>query len=856
AAMTNTIVSPVGINASYQLITGTFTPGSSGVYYIGIKGYMNGSPWYISIDDIAVYETPNCVSPTSLLTSNLTSTSVDLAWTENNTATSWKIEYGTSGFTQGTGTIVTTSSNPHSLSGLTAQTTYDWYVRTDCGGGSDTSTWSIVNSFTTACNAYTTPYFEGFETGYTHNTAVAGCLSQESTSGAGMWTANNTFTDRGRLPNTGSWNAFLQYSNEDWIFIPITLTGGISYTADVYARQDGSTTTNSNVGISYGSSNSIAAMTNTIVSPVGINASYQLITGTFTPGSSGVYYIGIKGYMNGSPWYISIDDIAVYESPSCVSPTSLSNSNLTSTSVDLAWTENNSATSWIIEYGTSGFIQGTGTIVSTSSNPHSLSGLTAQTTYDWYVSADCGGGDTSAWSAVNSFTTLCATVTLPYTEGFENAGAIPACWSQGSGNLEDWIFGSGTNAAYGPTSGFGGSGYYAWIDDSSPNNTNTSMETPLIDLGAATNPGLEFYLWSENHGNSVSFLLHVAIDSGNGFNTVQTLDIENTGWEKQRIYLGDYIGKTIQIRFTGEEVGTGYQKDIAIDNVSIADGFVCESPINLRTQFSSDTSTTLRWDEIADAVGYKIRWKQAGAPNFGPVHFRQTNTPIYDIDGLTPSTNYVFVIIANCKAGYGEPSAQRFSTLDAPCAIPTGMNIGGLSHNQARLAWDTMPGAKKYRVRYRVQGTTPWTMDVAYAGRTKLWLTGLNPATTYEWQVKTVCEYGTSSGTRWSGTQTFTTGLTPLRIKFSENKDVNEIELSIYPNPNNGSFNFELNNNGKVNGQIQVYDVVGKLVYQENIQSESGIVIKQIDLNVDAQGIYFLKFSNGDFIQNERIIIQ
>ena len=30
-------------------------------------------------------------------------------------------------------------------------------------------------------------------------------------------------------------------------FIPITLTGGISYTADVYARQDGSTTTNSNV---------------------------------------------------------------------------------------------------------------------------------------------------------------------------------------------------------------------------------------------------------------------------------------------------------------------------------------------------------------------------------------------------------------------------------------------------------------------------------------------------------------------------------------------------------------------------------------------------------------------------------
>ncbi|MCB0802149.1 MAG: hypothetical protein KDB74_03555, partial [Flavobacteriales bacterium] len=84
-------------------------------------------------------------------------------WTENNSATSWKIEYGASGFTQGTGTIITTSSNPYSFNGLTTQTAYDWYVRSDCGGGSDTSLWSSVNSFTTPCNAFTTPYFEGFE---------------------------------------------------------------------------------------------------------------------------------------------------------------------------------------------------------------------------------------------------------------------------------------------------------------------------------------------------------------------------------------------------------------------------------------------------------------------------------------------------------------------------------------------------------------------------------------------------------------------------------------------------------------------------------------------------------------------
>ena len=53
-------------------------------------------------------------------------------------------------FTPGTGTIVTASSNPHTLTGLTSSTTYDWYIRADCGGGSDTSIWSNKNTFTTA----------------------------------------------------------------------------------------------------------------------------------------------------------------------------------------------------------------------------------------------------------------------------------------------------------------------------------------------------------------------------------------------------------------------------------------------------------------------------------------------------------------------------------------------------------------------------------------------------------------------------------------------------------------------------------------------------------------------------------
>jgi hypothetical protein len=434
-AMTDTIAANTGISSTSQLITGTFTPTSSGTYYIGINGFMNTSPYYISIDDISIIETPNCPGPISLTTSDIASDSANLSWTENGTATSWQIEWDTANFSQGAGNLLVTTSNPYSLDSLAADTEYDFYVRAICGAG-DTSAWSTKGSFTTNCNAFTIPYTEGFESGYTHSTNVAGCLSQESVTGTGTWKANNTLTSYGRTPRTGSWNAFLPWSNDDWLFIPITLTGGTSYTAAVYANQDGTTTTNSNVGIRYGLTANDTAMTDTIVANTGISSTSQLITGAFTPTSSGTYYIGINGFMNSSPYYISIDDISITETPSCPGPISLTTSGIASDSANLSWTENGTATSWQVEWDTANFSQGAGNLLVTASNPYSLDSLAADTEYDFYVRAICGAGDTSAWSTKGSFTTNCNAFTIPYTEGFESGYThstnVAGCLSQES----------------------------------------------------------------------------------------------------------------------------------------------------------------------------------------------------------------------------------------------------------------------------------------------------------------------------------------------------------------------------------------------------------------------------------------
>jgi hypothetical protein len=92
--------------------------------------------------------------------------------------------------------------------------------------------------------------------------------------------------------------------------------------------------------------------------------------------------------------------------PPCLEPTALAAGSITINSADLSWTENNSATEWQIQYGLAGFSIGTGTILDVSSNPYSLGGLTDDTNYDFYVRSVCGPADTSAWSVVETFTTV------------------------------------------------------------------------------------------------------------------------------------------------------------------------------------------------------------------------------------------------------------------------------------------------------------------------------------------------------------------------------------------------------------------------------------------------------------------
>ena len=87
------------------------------------------SSWKVVVNH---YPAPTCYQPTAVAIDWVMSDQAQISWTTGGSA-QWEVEYGTSGFTPGTGTRVAALSNPFVLNGLSASTDYDFYVRDSCG---------------------------------------------------------------------------------------------------------------------------------------------------------------------------------------------------------------------------------------------------------------------------------------------------------------------------------------------------------------------------------------------------------------------------------------------------------------------------------------------------------------------------------------------------------------------------------------------------------------------------------------------------------------------------------------------------------------------------------------------------
>ncbi|MEM9823348.1 MAG: T9SS type A sorting domain-containing protein [Bacteroidota bacterium] len=273
----------------------------------------------------------------------------------------------------------------------------------------------------------------------------------------------------------------------------------------------------------------------------------------------------------------------------------------------------NAASQWEMQYGVSGFTLGAGTSLGTSSNPHSLTGLTKGAGYDVYLRAICGPGDTSLWTAPLTHT-LCDGLAVPYTNDFSTF--LPSCWQEAD---------NGTIAT-GPAMMRAG----AWLQNASTSArinlyTNTRSDWlvgPSFDLStgageiAMTTSAYDFDNVSIFSGMGSDDAVHVlaSTDGGTTWSAIYTWNTANLptlSMSETVIDLTAYSGQTPKFAILASEGSVNDAEDyyFDIDNFAVRDASFVPIELLYFQAHAVENSIKLEWATASESSnrGFEIQ---------------------------------------------------------------------------------------------------------------------------------------------------------------------------------------------------------------------------------------------------------
>jgi hypothetical protein len=509
-------------------------------------------------------------------------------------------------------------------------------------------------------------------------------------------------------------------------------------------------------------------------------------------------------------------------SESCAPVSAIALTSNQGSTVDVSWTSSGNPIAFVVEYGFPGFSLGNGTQLQTSNNNLNLVNLTANTPYDLYVRAICAPGDTSNFSPVFSFTTVCA-YSAPYLMNF-NSGSLPTCWQNLSSSSSTsanafWEFDSDPDFGARPFINGRTSGTYAWCDASIPNPDSVMLISPFIDLSPVANPYLEFDWFSNNEnfpGDNVVLYLDL-LDNGNWIN-LDTLEGDSVNWRTETYDLSSFTGEQIKLRFRTNQtttVNSAEYNDILLDNVKIdnctlaagQDGSInfcrLNGILNLNNNIITPTSSNGIWefpqnsnalinDSLLDVSGLSAGVHEA----------------YYIVDGIcADDTTTAFIhIFPPSSAGIG---GEIISCVNFPVTLWDGLSgnidFGGVWYDPVN---SPLPGATI---------STPhipglYTYDYIVSN-------GVCPSDTAEVEVNVYID--------------------PSCVWSVDSEETNN--FSVYPNPTDDYISVLSQNQSKID-KIEVFDLHGrKVATKEKFTHETGQFLSLAHLQ---KGIYTIHITS------------
>ncbi len=655
--------------------------------------YVHGSGFTgdVGIDLVEVNSCQTCPNSGAPNLASLTSDSASFTWTGS--GTSYDINWGPAGFTQGSpsSNFDSTSTNGIGINGLSGNTAYDIYVRNNCSDSANGfGGWVGPLTFVTLCNPFTAPYATNFDSDPVEDfpNCWDGFLSGASTQFSDAY----VITPSATYPPVSSPNVVSLYNyNNDTTWLITPQFSDLSSGGNRIKFHGMTTTTATGNDLIIGTISSPSNRSSfTPVDTVTVTRNFAQFVVEFTSanGYNGTDEFIVFAHASSANFRTYYIDDFVYEAiPSCNPPlvSSLGVDFTTATEAQVFWGSGSDGDTTFIEYGPLGFTPGvnaSGVIsVSGSVDTALITGLAAETDYEFYVQDSCFGDGTSPYVGPLAFKTACAisvAANLPLTDGFESYTSGPT-FTGGNAYFcnpsYNWTFipgGSGrarlqANALYYNTGAqaftMDQSVFQSQIETNSLIMTvNLSNYTTVggIELGfvimdhsATVRPNDKVYVRGSASDPWIEILDLITAVSGTGtHDSITNIDIK-----APITSAGQSIGAATQIMFTQSGQSTASSatccEGYSLDDVSLTT-VSCPNPTAVSASTLLDTSVTMSWASSSAAGQYEY-W-------FGPAGFYQGTTTVggvkqyttadsVTIDTLRPTTCYQFLVRSVCAPG-------------------------------------------------------------------------------------------------------------------------------------------------------------------------------------------------------------
>lgn len=895
--------------------------------YIALA-WSNSGTASVWIDDIAIDYYSNCGYNSEIEISDITETSVTISWQAETGASQWLIEYGDAYFTPGTGMYTSINGTSTELTDLAANKLYDAYIYSLCGN--DTGVISSVARFRTSQNIAQLPFTCDFETAtenanwtlindFSTNQWVVGSATNNTASGSNAFYISN---DNGASNHYDAsyGNTYIVWGYRDIYFgeeaSNYSLTFDWKSAGGSYAWFSAFIGTPQEVASGF---RNAPAGSETILAQANSSNGWETVTHTLPNSYYGttqrLYFVWCSEATTGNNPGAAIDNIVI-SSLNCAIPEGLAINSIGNDSVTLSWTAIENMDEYVVEYGVHGFAVGSGIILSAETNQATISNLTPNTDYDFYVRSVCSYLDTSLYSAaITAFTTQ-PIATLPYHCDFEDNDEN-VNWARINGNESNqWFIGqaanntaSGDQALYisndqGATNSYsGGSAVWAYRDIHFSDLTEDGEYVLSFDwrcLGEIRSGYADYLTVYIGEATTVR-AGNPNIISG-AYTRLARLN-ESSAWQTEmHIFPATFSDTTLRLYFSWySDASINNQPPAAIDNISIVMN-TCATPTNVTITNVEHLQATAVWN--SNAPQWVVEYKASEDEDWA---IDTTTNNYYNMTGLNENTEYMFRVKAICTDGDESNFSliSTFTTQPTPCLPATGITFDPSSHS-AVMSWESYGNENEWLIIWNNQNAT--TTDTTYT------FENLTPGTAYDISIIALCDddrqsdtvnasFTTTTVTTYTITAsktgngtidpegaitvnageditfTFTAGAGyAIATVFVDGEISEERESYTFSNVNEDhtirvDFTSSIpqyildeavsvypnpaQNNLRIStttsfDQIVITDVVGKIVYQEKMNQNH----VEVDISSLHAGIYFITLTNNSSVVSKKVIKQ